>query len=324
KVLAFEQEINSGNPHPTFNAKGQEIPLFLRDIPLKKLTVGYDDEIVEAKVYDTVVRGAEESETLWGEFAKVAQMTAEIERIPMFTPDDINFKPWVRGTKPRASGGSFWEVECNCANEKNLYGLDVGISKSFVSRRGFDAVEEVLWGVGQSAGRLILQGIVTKLLADVDSALTDTLANWGAGHYKALVKMESLIATYGMTPSVALVNPGEGYDIAILDYFIREDYSRAAKGIPASLHSVGSLFGRLPIYRSRDMTAASMILAAAEKACVVGVLEPLSIDSYDDVREGMEGAIAHLQFDVKSGKDAHGPSGATKPTAKSWAVCTSA
>ena len=319
KIQAFEEEFNAG----LVNYEGRA-PVTIRDIPLKKLAVGYDDELVAAKVYDTVVRGAWEDENLWRRAANVIYMTSEIERVPAITPDAFEFKEWTRGAAVQEGGGSFWHVELDCSDDDGLYAADVPLSKSFVKRRGFDAVEQALACMGQAAGRLILQAIRTELLADVDSTMTDTMANYGNGHYKALVKMESLIATVGMSPNIALINPAEGYDVGISDYFIRESYYNAARGIPVDLHSIGSLFGRIPILRHRDITAASMIMGRSDAMAFVGIMEDITIEDYDDVRHGMLGSVVSLQFDVASGKDATGPTGATNPIAKSWAVTTSA
>lgn len=321
KIQTYEEELNSGDPYPT------DIFKTIRDVPLKKFAVGADDELLAAKVYELVVRGAEEDENLWRRSARVVSMEKEIERVPLMTPDDFAFKPWVRGTAARASGGSFWMVELDCSDDKGLEAVDVGLSSAFVKRRGFDAVEEALISVGQAAGRLVLQAIVAKYLADVSTSspdMTDTLANWGADQYKSLVKMESLIAKNGMSPDVCLINPDEGYDMGIVDYFIRQDYSLAARGIPRDLHTIGSLYGRVPILRHRDVTAASMIMANSMKSMVVGIIDDLSISDYDDVRKGMVGAICSIQFDVKSAADAKGPAGSTNPCKGAWAVCTSA
>jgi len=153
--------------------------------------------------------------------------------------------------------------------------------------------------------------------------MTDTLANYGADFYKALVKMESLIAANGMSPNIVLVNPAESYDIGISDYYIKQDYALAARGIPRELHSIGSLYGRIPIFRHRDITATNMIMANAEKSMVVGIMDGLSIKDYDDVRKGMLGAICSIQFDVKSAADAKGPAGATNPCLGAWSLTSS-
>lgn len=327
KIQTYEEELNHGDPYPG------DVFKTIRDIPLKKFAVGADDELLAAKVFELVVRGAEEDENLWRRSARIVQMEKEIERVPLMTPDDFAFKPWVRGTAARSSGGSFWMVELDCSDDKGLEAVDVGLSAAFVKRRGFDAVEEALISVGQAAGRLVLQAINAKYLADVSTSapdMTDTLANWGDpggltdDHYGALVTMEGLIAKNGMSPDIVLVNPDEGTDIAATDYFISQDYSLAARGIPKDLHTIGSLFGRIPILRHRDVTAASMIMAASAKSMVVGIIDDLSISDYDDVRKGMVGAVCSIQFDVKSGADAKGPAGATSPVIGAWAVCTEA
>lgn len=322
KIQAYELELNKGLPAgmPTQT---------LRNVPLKKLVVGGDDEILDAKVLDTVIMGAEDAENLWRQCAVAHQMTSEIERYPLITPDDFKFQKWTRGSRPRASGGSFWQVPLDCSGNKGLYGINVGLDAKFVETKGFDAVERALYCVGQSAGRLVFQAIITKYLADVATTMTKALATWdprasGDDHYGALVGMEAGLAGEGFYPNGILVNPTEGGDLGVLDVFIRQDYSDAARGIPRDRHSIGNLYGRIPILRHRDVTTAYMIMAEIEKSMIVGLWDDLSIKDYEDVREGMEGAVCYIQFDVKSGKDAKGPKGATKPTAKAWAICTGA
>ena len=50
----------------------------------------------------------------------------------------------------------------------------------------------------------------------------------------------------------------------------------------------------------------------------------VTIEDYEDVREGLAGSMVTVQFDVKSGKDAEGAKDSLNPVAKSWAVTTSA
>jgi len=304
-------------------------PITIRDISLEKLvkhtysSVGVDDSLITAKVVDQVVRGAEEDENLWKKIAAVTPLDTEIQRVPVITPDDYIVYDWVQGTKARSMGGAIWAWKFDCSQSKGLHAADINFTKNDLRAGGFGKMEDALWCAGQSIGRHVLQAVVSELTTDVNAAMTDTLANWGAGHYKALVKMESLLAKVGMSgKTVALVNPDEGYDIGISDYFINQHYIGAAKGIPEDLHTIGDLYGRIPIYRHRDMTAASMIMALFGKAVGVGLYQDIQIDDYEDVREGIEGAIASIQFDVKSGKDVEGPKDATSPIAKSWAVCT--
>jgi len=310
----------------------KKMAVSIRDISLKDIvhhvyhtqTVGIDDSLVQAKILDDVVRGAEEDEGIWRQACRVFPMTAAIERFKVFTPDDIKFAPWKRGVKPQASGGSIWSVKFDCSQGAGLYALDVGFDKDQLKQGGFDGMEEALWAVGQAAGRKLLAAIVSEYTTDVDSNMTDTLANWGNAAYDSLVKMESLVAAQGMTPDVALVNPAEGYLVGTSDKFIRDDYRYAGKGIPSGVHILGSLFGRIPIYRHRDITENSMIMAAKGKSVFVGMYQDLQVENYNNVQEGLEGAVVSLQYDVKSGNDAEGPKDATSPLAKAWCVCTSA
>lgn len=304
----------------------------IRDIPLKKFTeaVGIDDSLVDAKVHDLVVQGAEDDETLWTRMAQAVYMDRPKEVVEFITQDDFKLAPWTQGTKPRSSGGSFWGVELDTSVQKNLYAMDLNISRNWIRDNPASKLESALRAAGQAVGRFLIQKIVAKYIADKDASMTDTLANWGDlgaltdNHYAALVKMESLIADEGMNPDIILVNPAEGAELASYDYFVSQDYERVAKAIPQSLHSVGMLYGKIPIIRHRDVTAASMIMADAHKSMVLGIREDIKIEDYESIREGLQGAIVSVQYDIKSGKDAAGPSGATKPTDKAWAVCTSA
>jgi len=318
-VEQFELTINKDNK-PTDTIKTIR-DISLEDVVKHTQTVSADDSLITAKVVDSVVRGAEEDENLWRQCANVVTMSGEIVRTPLITPDDFKVYPWIERTKARQSGGSFWSVKLDCSQSAGLYATDIGFTRNDLKAGGYAKMEEALFCAGQAIGRLILQKINTKLLADVNAAMTDTLANWGANHYKALKMMESLIQAQGMKPDVALVNPTEGYDLGILDYFIRADYVAAGRATQGDLHSVGFLHNTLPIFQHRDITTASMIMLA-KKAITVGIYRDVTIENYEDVREGLEGAIASVQFDVKSGKDAEGPKDATSPLIKSWAVTT--
>jgi len=325
-VAEFARKMTVELPH---RARKFGEPVNIRDFTLEEIvkhtqTVGADDSLITAKVVDTVIRGAEEDENLWRRAAAVFALDTEIQRKPLITPDDFLFADWIQGTKPRSSGGAFFALKFDCSNHQGHYAADVGFTKNDLKAGGFDKMEEALWCSGQAAGRFLLKKVVVELLTDVNSGMTDTLANWGNGAYKALNKMEGLIAKQGMSAGLALVNPAEGTDIANSDYFIHADYGEAARGIPKDLHSIGSLYGRIPILRHRDVTENSMIMLTPGKSVGIGLYQDIQVESYEDIREGLEGAVVSFQFDVKSGKDAEGPSGATSPVAKSWAVCTSA
>lgn len=304
-----------------------EIPLskIIKDVEAHKLAIGADDALIKTKVYATVIKGSEYEESIYRRCCRVVNMETEKWGVPLITADDFKFLTWSRGTKPRGSGGSFWDVELDCSKEQGLYAVDASMNARWVRAQDYAAMEAALWCIGQQAGRLVMQAIVSGYLTDVASAMTQALSGWDSGsdHYKALGAMEAELAAQGMYPDVVMCNPDEGWDLGKLAQLQRYDYERVFTGVPDQ-HAVGALYGRIPVIRHEDVTAASIIMAASQKALVIGFYDDLTIEDYVDIREGMRGSIAYIHFDEKNGGDAMGPAGATMPTEKAWAVCTSA
>ena len=304
----------------------------LKEVPLEWLTmtVGVDDELIRAKLVSDVIRGAEEDENLWRAMCKVVDMDEPQTRQPIITSEDFKLAPWTQGTKPRSSGGSFWGFEFDCRADKGLWAFEVGLTRNQIRDAGYDALDEALVAAGQAVGRHLIDVIDAKYIADVDASMSQALAAWdprteGDDHYGAVVGMEAALAKLGFNADLILVNPDEGADCGVLDYFIRDDYRYVAKGIPSGIHTVGALYSRIPIVRHREITATNMIMAESQKAMALGLMEGgVKIENFESIEDGMEGAIVSIQYELKSGKDAAGPKGATKPTHKAWALCTGA
>lgn len=306
-----------------------KVPL-LADVSLDwlTLTVGTDDDLIKAKLVTDVIRGAEEDENLWRAIARTVDLDEPKSLQPIITSEDFKLSPWTQGTKPRTSGGSFWGVEFDCRESKGLWAFDIGFTRNQIRDAGYDALDEALVAAGQAIGRHLIGAIDAKYIADIDATMTKNIATWdprssGQDQYGAMVGMESGLAKLGFNADIILVNPDEAADAAVLDTFIRDDYRYAAKGIPSGIHTVGALYGRIPIIRHREITAASMIMAESQKAMYLGLMEdgPV-ISNFENIEEGLEGAVVSIQYELKSGKDAKGPKGATKPTDKAWALCT--
>lgn len=286
-------------------------------------TVAVDAGLIAVKVLDDVIVGAEDT-AVWRDIARVEEMTTPKLEVPLITPDD--FKVYKgRGEGPaRAAGGGFDRIELDCSEDNGMYRVELGLGKSWLRDYGARRLGEALRQAGAALSLQVAKDIMAKYETDVDTNMTDTVANWGNDAYKALIKGGSLIRAKGMSPTVAIVNPDEEYDVLILDYFIQQDYARVAHALPIEEGVIGYLYGRAcPIISTRAATAASMTIAAKEKACVIGVRQDIQIEDFNDVRDGLEGAVITFQADVKSGKDAKGVT-ASKPTYQAWAVATSA
>jgi hypothetical protein len=294
----------------------------IRSIPLKEV-VAVSPDLTEVKVFDTLLRGAEASLVRPEDICTVVQMDTPKEDKPIIGYTDFKAYKGTLGSKVRKSGGLFDSVELDCSNQNGLRIVDVSMDKSWIKQNKWGAVEAAIESAGQAMTDEVINAIMSKYEADVDSSMTDTVANWGNSHYKALVKAVSLIAAAQMPTEVALINPAEVYDLLILDYFVHGNYAQLAakQAYDFGRGLCGFLFpnGGIPIYFHPKVTAASMTIAA-KRAVVCGIYTPLTIDNYDDIRAGEEGGIVSIQFDVKSGKDAK----LTKPTKKAWAVATGA
>jgi hypothetical protein len=329
-IKRFETDINSKFLYKPVKDRlsGRTIigePWTLSNLPMKKfMEVTVDDELVAAKVMDTVIRGAEEEINILENFCKIVDMDAPIKSVPLITPDDFKIYQAAEPGHVQSAGGVFDRVKLDCSNQKGLYKTDVNLDKTWLRDNGWDAMEEALWAAGQAVYMDVATKVLADIIADVSTAtpdMTDTVANWGASHYKALVKMDSLLRAQGFTgPFAVIINPSEVYDIMILDYFIHQDYAKAALGVPRTGALIGYLFGVTPIYCHRGQTTAYMTMLTVGKSAVLGRRMPLQMEGYDDVREGLEGSVLAIQYDFKNGSDAE----LTKPTKGSWAVAASA
>jgi len=300
----------------------------VRDIPLADLVkkveaVAADDGLLEVKVIDTVMRAEEEELNVLGNISKVVEMSAVTVPQPLIS--STYFKVWAAtdGADVIGAGGMFPSVTLNCANQRGLYKTNVDLSRTWIKDHGFGAVEEAVFAAGQAVYYDMASKVFTDLIADKDSTMTNTVANWGNNHYKSLVKGDALIrATGDFRNRVVVINPDEIYDIMTTDVFIHQDYARVANGAPVNGALVGYLYGYIPIYAHRAMTAASMLVLTKGISSIVGMRQAVQFEGYQDVRKGLEGTLISLQYDYKNGYDAL-PS-THKPTAKSWALITGA
>lgn len=290
--------------------------------PSKTETIAIDPALIQVKAMDTVIRGAE-TVTMHDKAAKIVEMTAPKQEQPLMAYDAFTVYHGTHGAKLRRSGGNVDRVELDCSNDRGLHRVEIALRKTWIRDQNFGAVEESLSSAGMVMYDEIFGDVVAEYETDVNSAMTDTVANWGNGHYKALLWALGLVAAQKMYPSVAFVNPTEIYDLGISDYFIHGEYTSKAGSL--QLEPQNGLLGylmpnRIPIYFHHKVTTAKMTIAAAQKAVILGIRQPLQIENFNDVLQGLEGAVLTMQWDTKSGNDAK----TTKPTQKSWAVISGA
>ena len=299
----------------------------IRNIPLgwfvKKYESGtIEPGLLEQKISDILMQGAE-SIPLWNQICKVVQMPTNKYEQPVMSYTDFHAEKGTTGSAVREAGGIVDRIELDCSGQNGLRRVKVAFDKTWIRDARWDAVEEAIRAASQSMYDEVVESIISEYETDVDSSMTDTVANWGNNHYKALVKAVSLIAAQQMYPDIILIHPNELYDLAVLDYFVHAQYREAAAR--TSIQPNKGLFGYLfpdsiPIYFHYKVTAGKMTVAASQKAVVLGIRQDLTIERFNDVLNGEEGAVLTMQWDVKSGKDAV----LTKPTKKAWAVVTSA
>lgn len=299
----------------------------IREIPLEKVIkhveTGADPSLITVKAIDTVIRGAEAVEGLWRKCARVVQMTQPKQEFPVVGYTDFKVYKGRTASAAREAGGYFDRIELDCSSGRGMRKVAVSIPSDLIRDVGFNIVEEALEMAGYVMADEVLGSIIYEYENDVDSSMTDTLANWGNDHYKALVIAVSKIAAQRMTPDIVLIHPDEMGDLLQKDYFIHGQYSQLAgkqqyqpeQGLAAYLFP-----NKIPIYYSPKVTAGKMIVAASQKAVIVGVRQDLTIENFNDILKGEKGGVVTMQWDTKSGKDAQ----KTKPTAKAWAVVTSA
>lgn len=299
----------------------------LREVTLGKvLDLHYagtiDPAIVEQKVIDTALEGAEWI-PIHDKIATIVPMEKEIELYKVRGYTSFKDQKGITGTKVRNAGGYVDAIKLDCSGGQGMHRVEVAFEK--FNKQNAGELAAAIQEAAQVMYDQLASAVITDLLADVNSTdgMTNTLANWGNSHYKALLQAFTQVAYVGrMHPDFALISPQEIYDLGISDYFIHSQYN--AKAGEISMAQKG-LFGylmpnRLPIYYHYGCTAASMLVGTKAKSAVVGVYTPLTIENFDDVLDGKEGAVLTMQYDVKNGSNAQ----KTKPTKNSWATVTSA
>jgi hypothetical protein len=302
----------------------------LRDIPLSKFlkwngkhleSTGVDPSLIEQRVMAQVISGGE-FVPLWDKVVPVFTMDADKQEVPVIYYDDFKTYSSGRGRTVRKSGGFVSGIELDCSNEAGLHRVEVAFRKTWLRNSRLDFLDTALQLAGQAMYDEVLGEIITELEADVDSTMTDTMANYGNDQFKCCVKMVSLIAAKRLYPTMILINPQELYDMFILDYFIHSNYTAlgAKQNIQPESGLAGYLFpNSVPIYFTPKVTAAK-IICLAPQAGALGIRQELTFEDFDDVRNGEEGAVLSMQWDKKSGADAT----PTSNVQYAWAITSAA
>lgn len=299
----------------------RQIPLGWFMDKLKTESTGVSPSLIQQKVMDVAIEGAEFID-LYSKAARVIRMTSNKFEVPVFSYTD--FKPigkGVTGAKAQESGGHIDTIELDCSNKKGLYRVKIALDKTWIRDAQWNMLEDAIRAAGYQMQDAIMAAIVAEYEGDVDSNMTDTVANWGNSHYKSLMKAISLVQAEQMYPDIVLINPTEVYDLGIEDYFIHAQYTTSGMKAAPTRGLFGYIYNNnIPIYVHYKVTSGKMTVADSQKAVVLGIRQELTIENFNDIINGEEGAVLTMQFDVKSGKDAS----KLKPTKKAWAVVTSA
>jgi len=274
---------------------------------------------------DTAIRGAELVDVS-DRIARVVRMTTPKHEVPIIAYTGFKRVRGLTGTKSYDAGGIYDRVELDCSIGKGtLRRVKVALDKKWIKQNQWGAVEEAIELAGQALMSELIKSVCDKYTTDVDSAMTGTLSAWGGAdaakdHYTSLLTAVSKIEAQEMSATVIIIHPDEIPDVFSEQYFINVNYSRVARGEPVVARGNISDLMRIPIIATPQTSSGSMIAAAHEKAMIVGVYGELTVENFDLIIEGEEGAVISMDWDVKSGKDAK----VTKPTAKAWAVVTGA
>ena len=278
-----------------------------------------DPQLIQQKVLDLVIQGAEFI-PIYDRLATIVDMTAPKQELPVSAYTGFTVVKGSQGSGTKQAGGYTDVIELDCSNGKGMYRVDVAFEKYWIRQAQWSAVENALRDAGQVMYDAVAGAILDKLVADVDSTMTNTLANWGNGAYKSLMKSFGLLASAQIRPTAAIINPSSIVTLGAEDYFINSLYVTAGK---MDLEPESGLFGylmpmKVPIYYHYKQTAHDMTMLSVRKSAAMGIFQPLTVESFNDVWNGKEGGVLTMQFDVKDGKNAN----KSKPTAKAWALVT--
>jgi len=329
----------TGQLIPKLNSQGgyDKNPLLLKfeskiGMPLRQVPFGYmaehylkgdgtiDPTLIQTKVVDLVMQGADFI-PIFNQIALIQDMTAPKMELPVSSYTGFKAVKGIQGaTSARTAGGYTDAIELDCSNGRGMYRVNVAMQKYWIRQAQWSAVENALRDAGQVMYDEVAGVLLKKATDDVDTTMTNTLANWQNTYCGMLATMFGKMATAQVRPTCAIITASATALAALETPFSNQLYANLAS---LDIKPETGLFGylmpfRLPIYYHYKQTAASATMLNANKALALGIFQPLTVEGFNDVWSGTEGGVITMQFDAKSGKDAKNK----KPTKLAWAVGT--
>lgn len=230
-------------------------------------------------------------------------MDAPKIEIPIIDRLDFVFKPGGQRASAQSMGGQIPKAELDASGETGMYRGEINIPKSWIRDSNFAAVEETLNVAGQAVAVTVEKKVIDDLISNASQ--TDTKANLdgvSALFFEAFVEVvDNKLPTNGFICDTAVFHPA---DYAAL---VRENSS-------GNFPWYNSLYrdkvaGRDGLFFQGVRSPVKIIVADADaatvdtvmfynklKALALGIRQDLTIEDFDDVRQGIEGAVLTMQF----------------------------
>lgn len=274
------------------------------NIPYFNETVMVSTSLFQQKIADDVLAGSEVMAD-WRQMAKIVDMDASKIEIPIRDRADFQFNTGGQRAPARSMGGQIPSAELDASNETGMYRGAIDIPKHWIRDSNFNAIQETLTTVGEAVSVKVQKVLIDALISNASQ--TDTKANVDGTNsifMEAFINViDNLIPSNKFYCDTAVFHPA---DFAAARY----EASAAAGGFPwlqnfyqdkvggATGLKFGGIKGGVDIIIG-DADAATentVMFYNKNKYLALGIRQDLTIEDFDDVREGIEGAAVTMQF----------------------------
>lgn len=267
----------------------------IRSVSLKEI-VNLNASLIQVKVMDLVLEGADMVPVDYRKLANVVPLDTPQLVYPTISHTDFKVVKGSSAAAKRYMGGKAGAVSFDCAGDKGLYTMALGVKKTDIRDQNWGIIEETVRMAGKAFSKYVCDAIIEAYVADAGNTQARSTDN----HFDALNKLVALCKNDGFYPNFFLIAPDEHTDLMALANFTSSLYT-ANLNIQINKGLIGTLYGA-PVYVVYNATlATNMVAAEFEKGKLLGLREDLMVEDYDDPLHGLEGAILSMRYDLKTG-----------------------
>lgn len=272
--------------------------------PYIKETVLVSSSLIQQKVVDDVLAGSEVMAD-WRSMAKVIDMDVSKIEIPIRDRTDFAFKTGGQSAPARVMGGQIPSAELDASGETGMYRGSIDIPKHWIRDSNFNAIQETLTTCGEAVAVTVEKAIIDALISNASQTATKAAADGTNSVFmEAMINtVDNLIPTNKFIADTAVFHPA---DFAAA----REEAAAAIGGFAWLSNTYTEQIGNISkLFFNGIRGPVNLIVADADAATentvmiynkakflALGIRQDLTIEDFDDVRMGIEGAALTMQF----------------------------